>query len=71
MAIPREMWKILKIDSSLPKARGFDSLVCSTARKNGFAVGYIEDLMVSHIDTTDGQARKYPEYFKRKKLEEK
>lgn len=33
------------------------------AKKNFYLVGYLEDVKVRHRDTTDGQKRKYPEYF--------
>jgi len=57
---------------TLPKAHGQDDHFChwfkTTQRGN---CGYIEDLVVSHHETTDGQAKRFPEYFTRKWIEEK
>lgn len=61
-------WKIV---AKLPYARGVDSYLSSKAREKGYALYYVENLYVNHIDTTDGQAKKYPEYFERKRIEEK
>lgn len=55
----------------LPKAWGQDDDVCHWAYQNGIEVGYVESLQVNHIDGTDAQAIKYPDYFKRKWEEEK
>ena len=57
---------------NLPLAKGQDDHLCDWwTRKKGGLCGYIEDLVVKHMDTTDGQAQKYPEYFERKWREEK
>lgn len=37
--------------------------------KNGWQMGYLENYFVEHIDGTDGQAKRYPEYFERRKQE--
>lgn len=55
---------------NVPKAKGQDDDFCAWANRQGFIVGYIEDLLVKHMDTTDGQCQKFPEYFKRKWKEE-
>lgn len=34
-----------------------------------YVCGYVEDMRVEHIDSTDGQKEKYKEYFERRKLE--
>ena len=70
MVIPFQLWRRLEIDGTKPKARGFDSSVCEQARHNGYVVGYLENIFVEHMDGTNKQAEKYPEYFKRKKIEE-
>jgi len=54
----------------LPLASGQDSHFSGWAHKQGAFVGYIEDLVVNHYETTNGQARRYPEYFLRKQIEE-
>jgi hypothetical protein len=58
-------------DESLPKAWGQDDQICDWLARNRYAKGYIEDLEVEHIETTDGQAKRYPDYFERKWKEEK
>jgi len=40
-----------------------DSMNCNLMRKMGYKVGFIDNLMVHHMDTTAGQGKKYPEYF--------
>lgn len=58
-------------DETLPKAWGQDDQFCEWLRVNGYKKGYIEDLQVDHMETTDGQAKRYPDYFRRKWIEEK
>lgn len=53
-----------------PLARGQDDHLCEWLRQNGYHKGYVEDLIVEHHETTDGQARRYPDYFQRKWREE-
>lgn len=57
--------------TNLPKAKGQDDDFCDWAYKREIPIGYVEDLIVNHIDGTDGQFHKYPEYFYRKWVEEK
>jgi glycosyltransferase involved in cell wall biosynthesis len=54
----------------LPLAWGNDDVFARWFNHNGGTMGYLEDLVVNHYLTTDGQARKYPEYFVRKWEEE-
>lgn len=56
---------------ALPLASGQDGHLTEWARNGGAFVGYVEDLRVNHYETTNGQARRYPEYFERKFKEEK
>ena len=56
---------------TLPKAWGQDDHFCNWTKSKGCKVGYIEGLIVNHFETTDGQARRFPEYFERKFKEEK
>ena len=58
-------------DETLPLAWGQDDQFCEWLRVNGYKKGYIEDLQVEHMETTDGQAKRYPDYFRRKWIEEK
>lgn len=37
--------------------------------KNGYGMGYLENWYCEHIDGTDGQEDKYPDYFKNRKIE--
>lgn len=60
-----------RIKTKLPYAKGVDSYLSQKATEKGYALYYIENLFVNHVDTTDGQAKKYPEYFQRKRIEEK
>ena len=57
---------------SLPKAWGQDDAIAHWFKttQNGNC-GYIEDLVVEHYETTDGQAKRYGSYFERKWREEK
>ncbi len=55
----------------LPKAKGQDDHLCDWWRRRRGNCGYIEDLVVEHFETTDGQAKRFPEYFERKWAEEK
>lgn len=56
--------------AQLPKAWGQDDDFCHWAYLKNIPIGYVEGLIVNHIDTTTGQANKYPEYFARKWEEE-
>lgn len=55
---------------NIPLASGDDSSISDWVYTQRLIVGYIENLVVHHMDTTDGQVEKYPEYFKRKWKEE-
>lgn len=39
--------------------------------KNGYQMGYLENWFCTHIDSTEGQHQKYPEYFERRKVEKR
>lgn len=64
--IARQFYKAGGYDESLPLARGQDDQYAEWLRINRYANGYIEDVAVSHHETTDGQAKRYPDYFRRK-----
>lgn len=57
-------------DTRLPIARGADSFLSAWLGRNGWAQFYLLDVTVNHYKTTGGQAKDFPEYFKRKKQEE-
>lgn len=56
--------------NDLPLASGDDSAFAYWVYQQGCYVGYVEDLVVNHYETTAGQAERYPEYFERKRKEE-
>jgi GT2 family glycosyltransferase len=53
-------------DESLPKGWGQDDQFCDWLARNGYAKGYVEDLVVEHYEGTDNQAKRWPDYFTRK-----
>lgn len=69
--VPREVYNQYTYPLNTPKAWGQDDDFCSWARRQGHEVGYIEDLIVNHYETTNGQAQRFPAYFERKWKEEK
>jgi len=66
-----EIYRQYRYPLNLPLARGQDDHFCRWFKRHGGEVGYVEGLTVEHMEGTDGQARRYPEYFKRKWQEEK
>jgi glycosyltransferase involved in cell wall biosynthesis len=68
--VPSWIYFGYRYKEDLPLAYGNDGNFCEWLRAQRAAMGYIEDLSVQHCDTTDGQARRYPEYFARKRQEE-
>ena len=52
-----DVYKKYKYDEKLPLAKYQDDFFCKWFKSNGGKVGYIEDLVVWHKDTTDGQCR--------------
>lgn len=72
MAKPRSLFKTFRYDESLPMASlNDDKLLFQWKVMTGGEIGYVEELEIEHYETTDGQARRYPDYFKRKRIEEK
>jgi len=70
MAIPYELFTKLDFNINLPKARGLDSNICQQAILNNYSLIYA-NYSVTHYEGTLIQAKRYPAYFIRKKLEEK
>lgn len=70
MCIPYKLFNSLTFNEALPMAKGLDSSICSQAVSFGYKLAYIEDIVVHHYETTNGQGKRYPEYFKRKRVEE-
>lgn len=52
-------------------AHGLDSKLSERMRENGLKLYYMENMKVEHIEGTDNQAKRFPEYFERKYTEEK
>lgn len=69
--VPGHIYKEYRYPEQLPKAWGQDDHFCDWVKKQGGQVGYIEGLKVNHYETTAGQAERFPEYFARKREEEK
>lgn len=43
-----------------------DKMLNKFFREKEFKVGYLPELEINHYETTDGQAKRYPEYFNKK-----
>lgn len=69
--VPASLYQCFRYDEQLPMAKGQDDELCRWWKSRGGEVGYIEGLTVEHMDGTDQQAVRYPEYFERKWVEEK
>ena len=68
--VPAEIYFSYRYDETLPLARGNDGHFCAWLQRQGVRVGYVEDLVVEHYETTGGQARRFPDYHARKRQEE-
>jgi len=68
--VPADVYRDYRFDEKLPLAKGQDDVFCKWVKDNGGVIGYIEELKVWHKDTTEGQCKKYPDYFTRKWNEE-
>lgn len=68
--VPANVYRQYRYPLDLPLAAKQDDHFCKWVKSKGGEVGYVEGLEVEHIDGTDLQAIKYPEYFKRKWIEE-
>jgi len=53
----------------VPKHAGGDKAFCDKLSLSGYRFGYVEDVIIKHIETTFGQYERYPEYFKKRKVE--
>lgn len=61
-ATPIELWKDWKFDELYEGNK--DYILSQYAKKLGFSLFYMEEFRVWHIDGTEGQHKKFPEYFK-------
>ncbi len=64
--VPLKMITKYREPENFPIARGQDSYFCKWLYNNKITMGYIEELIVNHFETTHGQGKRYPEYYKRK-----
>lgn len=69
--IPASIHKNIRFPINLPKASGTDSFISKYLLDRKIPIGYIENLFIQHFETTSGQVKRFPDYFKRKQLEEK
>ena len=69
--LPAQVYQRYRYPETLPKAWGQDDDLCDWCYKQGIEMGYVESLVVNHYETTGGQARRFPAYFERKRMEEK
>ena len=60
-ATPIELWKNYKFDEAFQGNK--DLIFSKYARSRGYALFYMEEFRVWHIDGTKGQHEKFPEYF--------
>lgn len=65
-----ECYKQYRYNEDLPKAKGQDEDINTWFKIMGGQMGYIEDLVIEHMNGTNQQMKDYPEYFKRKANEE-
>jgi hypothetical protein len=70
MAIPGVLFTRdgYRYDESNPPWAG-DERICDWHCARGGRCGYVEQFAVDHIDTTDGQLERYPDYFARRATE--
>jgi glycosyltransferase involved in cell wall biosynthesis len=59
-----------ELDYQAFKAKGQDVAFTEMLKELNGKSYYLEDIEIEHMDTTAGQAKKYPEYFERKVKEE-
>jgi GT2 family glycosyltransferase len=46
-----------------------DTVFTQEVQKKGFICGYVEDMKCMHMDSTDGQKIKYPDYWEKRKYD--
>lgn len=69
LAAPARVYRRFRVPENLPLAKGFDNSICRWMRKRRGLIGYIEELVVNHFETTAGQMKRFPDYFKRQIVE--
>lgn len=66
---PSSVYKKFRWDDKQPLHGIQDLELSQWLNKNGYLMGYVEDLRVEHYEGTDGQHKRYPEYFELRKKE--
>lgn len=56
---------------NLTMALDQDTTLSRHAKLQYYLIGYLEDVQVKHMDSTEGQVNKYPEYFRLKAIWER
>ena len=55
----------------VPKHAGGDRAFCMKLNLSGYKFGYVENVVIKHVETTVGQIERYPSYFKKRQTERK
>lgn len=69
--LPAATYQRYRYPETLPKAWGQDDHLSDWCYKQRIEMGYVDALTVNHYEGTDAQAQRYPDYFERKRMEEK
>lgn len=64
LAAPAEAYEGFRLPEYLTLRGGQDHVFSTDVRRRGFTLGYVEDVSVCHMDTTEGQHARYPDYFR-------
>ena len=64
-AFPRKFFDGFKFDENTFKHGTQTFQVANAAFSRGYVLGYMESVIVEHMDTTIGQEKKHPEEFKK------
>jgi GT2 family glycosyltransferase len=60
---PAEVYKFYRFNEKGPMHGNHDIDFSYKVQKKGYLMGYVEEIKAWHMDTTEGQHRKYPSYF--------
>lgn len=63
LMVPTEAYRDFRLDEKMPLRGGQDGVFSKYAIGKGYIMAYVEDIRVSHMDTTIGQHEKFPDYF--------
>jgi len=66
VAAPAEIYKDFRWEENDFLHGEQDYIFSQYARKQGYLLAYDENIIVEHMDTTWGQEKKYPDYFKKR-----